>query len=167
MKKIFSLVLCGLLMLSITGCGNNDSISDRNDNSSSNNDNMQENVNNESNNQQSNETYDKIIHCDIPTGTAGTRADEAKGSYFEYYIKDNKIVKYERFRVLTSEYANRIDEYITHLKNNGWKQIDKVGNNIKITVEYPQDAPEDNNPLNIQIDEVEQYPSNYTYCYIK
>lgn len=162
MKKILSLIVCGVLVLGVTACGNNESIEDKKENNSLN-DNIQDNVNNE----QSSGTYDKIIHCDIPTGTAGARADEAKGSYFEYYIKDNKIVKYERFRVLTSEYANRIDEYITHLKNNGWKQIDKVGNNIKITVEYPQDAPEDNNPLNIQIDEVEQYPSNYTYCYIK
>lgn len=162
MKRILGLIICGVLVLGITGCGNDESMEDKKENNSLN-DNIQDNVNNE----QSSGTYDKIIHCDIPAGTAGTRADEAKGSYFEYYIKDNKIVKYERFRVLTSEYANRIDEYITHLKNNGWKQIDKVGNNIKITVEYPQDAPEDNNPLNIQIDEVEQYPSNYTYCYIK
>ncbi|MBQ8659503.1 MAG: hypothetical protein IJ475_01530 [Bacilli bacterium] len=168
MKRILSLIICGVLVLGITGCGNNDSISDRNDNSSSNNDNIQENVNNESNNQQSNETYDKIIHCDLETGIQGSRVDEAEGSYYEYYFKDEKLVKYIRFKVLPSEWDEAtIKEYLDHMSNEGWKNVKRTGKNVVLTIESAEDAPEDNNPLNGSISSLEEDTSDDPNCYIK
>ena len=92
MKKIFYFLLCTFLLVGITGCGN-DNKSDKNN---SLNDSVNENNKIDDGSIIKEEKYDQIIHCDL---TQFMRADETEGTYFEYFIKDEKVVKYIRFKV--------------------------------------------------------------------
>ena len=120
MKKIICLLICAFLVLGVTGCGNDEKSTKDNEslNSSGKNDDIPS-INNELN-----ENYDKIIHCDLETGISGSRRDETEGSYYEYYIKDGRLVKYIRYRVLPSEWDDSfIKKYVDSLKDEGWKNI--------------------------------------------
>lgn len=168
MKKILGLIICGVLVLGVTGCGNNNKSNNMNDNLDNKVETKEElNNSNETTSEENNESYDKVIHCDIPAGTAGTRADEDKGSYYEYYIKSDKLVKYVRYRVLPEQYASRINEYVSNLKNQGYKNVEKSGKTVTIIIESKEDAPEDNNPLYYSINSLEENTNADPNCYIK
>lgn len=147
MKRLLYIFILFFLLVGITGCSNENEIEEK--------DNKKEILNDgESNDQTKNETivekkYDQIIHCDLDiAGAEGSLASEDDGSYFEYYIKDEKLVKYIRFKVIPDKFDDEmIDKYVDSLKSEGWKNVIRKDRNVIITAESSSDTPEDNNPL--------------------
>lgn len=164
MKRIICLLICVFLFLGMTACSSNEkSTRDKESVNSS-----QKNETIHSNDNGVIEKYDKIIHCDLETGIPGSRRDETEGSYYEYYIKNERLVKYIRYRVLPSEWDDSfIKEYINGLKDDGWKKIEIDDHNLILTIESTSDVPEDNNPLDGSLTSILESSEKDSNCYIK
>lgn len=147
MKKIFYFLLCTFLLVGITGCDNEKETKEKDNKVTTSGD---VDSNNEIKDEViEEEQYDQIIHCDLDiAGAEGSLASEDDGSYFEYYIKDEKLVKYIRFKVIPDKFDDEmIDKYVDSLKSEGWKNVIRKDRNVIITAESSSDTPEDNNPL--------------------
>lgn len=164
MKRIICFLICVFLMLGVTACSNDEKSTKDNESANSNkiNDDIHDNDNG------LNENYDKIIHCDLETGVPGSRRDETEGSYYEYYIKNDRLVKYIRYRVLPSEWDDSfVKKYVDALKDEGWKKIEIDDHNLILTIESTSDVPEDNNPLDGSLTSILESSEKDSNCYIK
>lgn len=154
MNKVFSLFLCGFLILGVAGCSSENEIKEKDNKVTTSGDVDSDNEIKDEVIEE--EKYDQIIHCDLDiAGAEGSLASEDDGSYFEYYIKDEKLVKYIRFKVIPDKFDDEmIDKYVDSLKSEGWKNVTRKDRNVIITVESSSDTPEDNNPLTRSVDSV-------------
>lgn len=126
MKKLFSLILCGILVLGITGCGNNETAIDKNNDNSNNN--VQENGNTDKENikEEKKEALscsgDYLFTLGFMVGKGQTSDgtqnisyafdatdDMGKGEY-EFEFDDDKLVSMSSVETLSLSYSNQISD---------------------------------------------------------
>ena len=123
MKKILGLILCGVLVLGITGCGNNNE-SESNNNSSSNNENnkVEEQV----------ALYDEVIECNQKT----------TNSYINYYLKNDSVIEVKRYtdyrtdneNISEAEFEQGLKAIKLERENAGFKNVEIVEDGILLTI---------------------------------
>ncbi|MBE6151284.1 MAG: hypothetical protein E7162_05695 [Firmicutes bacterium] len=160
MKKILSLILCGILLLTITGCGNKENT---NENKKENNDNKKEEVKN------------KILKC-----TGGYSDDDSERTYtyeFTFDVEGNKLDKVYFKDSITYKDSKLSDYNINENKkwcteSNGYGGLEcsyEISDDKKVsTIEYNFEINKlDNNAKDVFASEVEEGIENYTYETLK
>ena len=123
MKKILGLILCCILILGITGCGNNNEFESSN-NSSSNNENnkVEEQV----------ALYDEVIECN----------QKNTNSYINYYLKNDSVIEVKRYtdhrtgneNISDVEFEQGLKAIKSKKENAGFKNVEIVEDGILLTI---------------------------------
>ncbi len=121
MKKILSLILCGALVLTITGCGNNEKENKTNDTNSSNNK-TEEQV----------KLYDEIIEC----------LDSYNNSYIKAYLKDNSVYEVKFYsdqrtgneKIPEAEFKQGLKAAKNRKHNQGYRNIEILEDGLLFTI---------------------------------
>ena len=121
MKKILSLVLCGVLVLGITGCGNNESnkVNDKLDN-------------NVEKREEQASPFDEIVEC----------LDSNTKSYIKAYLKDNNVYEVKFYsdqrtgneKIPEAEFKQGLKAAKTRKHSQGYNNIEILEDGLLFTI---------------------------------
>ena len=125
MKKVLSLILCSVLILGITGCGNNKTVTDKNSDASNNN-------NNNNKPEEVVTRYDEVIEC----------LHSSKNSYIKAYLKNDNVIKVEYYmdqrtgneNISSSEFEQGLKMIKAKKQNQGFKNVEITKDGILMTI---------------------------------
>lgn len=122
MKRILGLIVCGVLVLGITGCGNDENLNKDNNNSTTNNNEVGE----------QSKFYDEVIEC----------LHDSKKSYIKAYLKNDNVVEVEYYmdqrtgneNISTSEFEQGLKLIKNKKQNQGFKNVEILEDGILMTI---------------------------------
>lgn len=127
MKRILGLIICGVLVLGVTGCGKEKEIKENN-NSSVKNDNKVE---------EQTKLYDEVIECN----------QKSSNSYINYYLKNNNVIEVKRYtdhrtgneNISDVEFEQGLKAIKSKKENAGFKNVEIVEDGILLTITEQDD----------------------------
>lgn len=123
MKKVLSLIMCGFLILGITGCGNNKTVTDSNSDSPNKSDNKKE---------EQVSLYDEVIEC----------LHSSKKSYIKAYLKNDNVIEVKYYmdqrtgneNISSSEFEQGLKMIKAKKQNQGFKNVEITKDGILMTI---------------------------------
>lgn len=121
MKRILGLIMCGVLVLGVTGCGKEET--KENNNSTIKNDNKVE---------EQTKLYDEIVEC----------LDDSNNSYIKAYLKNNDVFKVEFYsdqrtgneKIPESEFKQGLKAAKTRKHSQGYNNIEILEDGLLFTI---------------------------------